>query len=150
MNALRRLLCFASMALLAGCMTAPRTPQDLTQLREQVRGTELAFAKTMADRDHSGFASFLSEETVFFSPQATHGKQAVAQAWARFYEGPVAPFSWRPEEVEVLASGQLAISSGPVFNPAGKQIGQFMSVWRLEAPGTWRIIFDKGCNCPAR
>ena len=150
MRALRLRAALVGLVLLAGCMTAPRTPQDLAALREQVRGTELAFARTMADRDLAAFASFLSEETVFFSPQATHGKQAVARAWARFYEGPVAPFSWRPEEVEVLASGQLAISSGPVFNPAGKQIGQFMSIWRLEAPGTWRIIFDKGCNCPAR
>ena len=27
----------------------------------------------------------------------------------------------------------------------------FTSIWRLEAPGVWRIIFDKGnevCDCP--
>ena len=31
-----------------------------------------------------------------------------------------APFSWQPETVEVLASGTLAISSGPVKDTNGK------------------------------
>ena len=71
--------------------------------------------------------------------------------WKRFYEGPTAPFSWQPETVEVLDSGDLALSSGPVRDPQGKLVATFTSIWRLEAPGTWRIIFDKGndvCDCP--
>jgi len=55
-----------------------------------------------------------------------------------------APFSWEPAEVEVLDSGTLALSSGPVHDPAGRLIGTFTSIWRLEAPGRWRIVFDKG------
>ncbi|MBI5279544.1 MAG: nuclear transport factor 2 family protein [Burkholderiales bacterium] len=136
-------------ALLAGCAATPpaATPE---QLREQVRATEIAFARTMADRNLAAFSSFLAEETVFFSPRATHGKDAVTQNWSRFYQGPKAPFSWAPDEVEVLKSGSLAISSGPVHDPDGKLIGRFMSIWRLEAPGQWKVIFDKGCNCPLR
>jgi ketosteroid isomerase-like protein len=56
-----------------------------------------------------------------------------------------APFSWRPETVEVLESGTLALSSGPVFDAAGQPIGAFNSIWRLEADGRWRVVFDKGC-----
>ena len=49
---------------------------------------------------------FLADETVFFTgPKPLHGKQAVADVWKRFYEKPDAPFSWEPDEVEVLASG---------------------------------------------
>lgn len=58
--------------------------------------------------------------------------------------------AWEPAEVEVLDSGTLALSSGPVRDPAGKLIGTFTSIWRLEAPGRWRIVFDKGgevCDC---
>ena len=44
----------------------------------------------------------------------------------------------------VLADGTLAHSSGPVRDPSGKLIARFNSVWRLEAPGTWRIVFDRG------
>jgi hypothetical protein len=42
------------------------------------------------------------------------------------------------------------MSSGPVRDPAGHQIGTFNSIWRLERDGRWRVVFDKGCevcNC---
>lgn len=121
-------------------------------LQQQVANTERAFAKSMADRDHAAFASFLSDEAIFFSgPKVLRGKQQVAAAWKRFYEGSTAPFSWQPEQVEVLPSGQLALSSGPVRDAQGKLIATFSSIWRQEAPGVWRIVFDKGndvCDCP--
>jgi hypothetical protein len=46
--------------------------------------------------------------------------------------------------VEVLGSGTLALSTGPVRDPSGKLIGTFTSIWRQDAPGVWRIVFDKG------
>lgn len=88
---------------------------------------------------------------VFFSgPKPLHGKQQVVDYWARFYTAPAAPFSWEPREVEVLASGDLALSSGPVRDATGKDIATFTSIWRKEAPNTWKIVFDKGnevCKC---
>jgi ketosteroid isomerase-like protein len=68
----------------------------------------------------------------------------------RLYDRPQAPFSWEPSEVVVLASGNLALSSGPVRDPSGRIVATFTSVWRQEAPGEWRVIFDKGndvCDC---
>lgn len=139
----------AALALLGCAAPPPRVPPE--EARQQVMATERAFAKTMADRDHRAFASHIAEDTVFFSgPKPLHGKQAVVDFWARFYQKPQAPFSWEPDEVEVLDSGTLAISSGPVRDPNGKLFARFTSVWRLEAPGQWRIIFDKGnevCDC---
>lgn len=140
-------------ATLAGCANlcsppAPSPRPDRAMLERQVADTERAFAKTMADRDHAAFTSFLSEEAVFFSgPQPLRGKQAVAEGWKRLYEKPAAPFSWKPDRVEALDSGMLALSTGPVFDPAGKCVGRFTSIWRQEAPGTWRIVFDKGGPC---
>jgi ketosteroid isomerase-like protein len=121
--------------------------QSNSELQEQVRATERAFAKTMADRDHVAFISFLSDETVFFASSITvlHGPKQVADSWKRFYDGPKAPFSWEPEQVEVLSSGTLALSTGPVFDPEHKRIGTFSSIWRREAGGKWKIVFDKGC-----
>ena len=140
-----------TLATLTGCTTM--TPKPSTaELQKQVADTERAFAKTMADRNHAAFTSFLADETIFFtSKSALRGKQAVADFWKKFYEGPTAPFSWEPQTVEVLDSGTLALSSGPVYDPKGKNFATFTSIWRLESPGTWKIIFDKGnevCDCP--
>jgi ketosteroid isomerase-like protein len=45
----------------------------------------------------------------------------------------------------VLGSGSLALTSGPVHDPEGKLIGTFTTIWRHEADGRWRVVFDKGC-----
>jgi ketosteroid isomerase-like protein len=140
----------ACLTLLAGCAAVPQRA-SMAELQKQVADTERGFAKSMADRNHAAFMTFLSDEAIFFTgPTPLRGKQAVADAWKRFYEKPDAPFSWEPEIVQVLDSGTLALSSGSVRDPKGKHFATFSSIWRQEAPGVWRIIFDKGdvvCDC---
>ena len=140
----------------AGCVScaAPRpVANSNADLAREVQATERAFAKTMADRDAAAFERFLSEEAIFFSgEEALRGKRRVAEHWARFFEGPEAPFSWEPDHVEVLDSGTLALSTGPVRNARGKLVARFNSIWRQESPGVWRIVFDRGspvCDCSA-
>jgi ketosteroid isomerase-like protein len=148
MGLVRAIAGMALAMLVAGAGAAPLTN---AQLKTQVADTERAFAATMKARDHDAFSRFLSDEAVFFSgPAPLRGKEAVAKGWKRFFEKPAAPFSWQPDEVEVLASGTLAISSGPVYDAGGKLISRFSSIWRQEAPGQWRIVFDRGsevCDC---
>ena len=132
------------MALALAASAPAVVAQTNDELREQVRKTEIAFARTMADRDHAAFAGFLADDTVWLGRSVLRGKQQVADSWRRFYEGKEAPFSWEPERVEVNDSGTLALSTGPVRDPGGKRVGTFNSIWR-RGPDGWRIIFDNGC-----
>jgi ketosteroid isomerase-like protein len=111
---------------------------------DQVVATERAFAKTMADRDFKGFSGFLSSEAIFFTgSKVEHGNSEIEATWKPYFSGAAAPFSWVPDNVQVLPSGKLALSTGPVY-VQGKQVGRFNSIWRLEGPHAWRIVFDKG------
>jgi len=145
----RSAFCLALLGGLASASVAATLGN--AELTEQVRQTESAFAKTMADRDHAAFTSFLADETVFMGRKTLRGKAAVAADWKRFYDGPRAPFSWKPERVEVLDSGTLGMTSGPVYDENGQRIGTFNSVWRRDKDGRWRIVFDIGCpSCETR
>ena len=140
---MRRALLAAAAALSAGLAAA--APPDLDALARQVEDTERAFARSMVERDLAAFARHLSAQAVFYGGQRTlRGPDEIVAAWKAFYDGPNAPFSWAPDRVDVLADGTLAHSSGPVRDPAGKPIARFNSVWRQEAPGVWRIVFDRG------
>ena len=137
-----------SIALNLSSLLAQSAPATLTK---QVFVAESSFAASMARRDLKAFAALVSPEAVFFSDTAAlRGKEAVLGAWRKFFVEPKAPFSWRPETVEVLSSGTLALTSGPVHDPGGKLVGTFTSIWRREADGSWRIIFDKGCPPPPK
>jgi len=109
-----------------------------------VEAREIDFAKTMADRDLDKFQDFISSEAVFFSGSTTRrGRDAVTKAWAQYFKDETAPFSWNPDVVEVLESGRLALTSGPVHDASGKLMGRFTSIWRKEEDGQWRVVFDK-------
>ena len=123
--------------------------EDLETLKQQVWETEVAFAKTMADRDHAAFTTFLAEDAVFMGgKRVNRGKQMIADAWARQFEKEKPPFAWKPERVEVLDGGTLALSTGPVWDDIGR-FQTYTSIWRKETDGSWKVIFDKGDRyCP--
>ena len=134
------LLAAAVLTVVSLPMTASaETPQ------EQVLAAERAFARSMADRSLEAFASFVSEEAIFFTGgEPLRGRAAVVAGWTRFFSGPSAPFSCAPDRAEVLPSGTLALTTGLVRDPKGAVTGRFNSIWRQEAPGVWRVVFDKG------
>lgn len=134
---------FGLSLFLTACSSMPLATSEA--LKDQVFKTEIAFAKTMENRDLTSFSRYISKEAVFFSSnKVTRGQDAVVMAWANLFKEKTAPFSWSPNHVEVLDSGKLALSTGPVMNPKGEVIATFTSIWRREDSGEWLIIFDKG------
>jgi ketosteroid isomerase-like protein len=127
--------------------TALLAQEQTAALSRQVFVAESSFAASMVNRDLEAFAAFVSPEAIFFGDTTVmRGRRAVLDGWRGFFVKPTAPFSWKPDVIEVLPSGNLAISNGPVFDPAGKRVGSFSSIWRREPDGSWRIIFDKACS----
>ena len=130
---------------------ANQAPPGLPE--RSVGDAERGFASTMARRDFAAFPSFISEEAIFLGneggTQILRGRRAIAEAWKPYFDQAQAPFSWEPDLVQVVDSGSLATTSGPVRNPKGEVTGRFNSVWRLESDGRWRVVFDRGSPvCP--
>ena len=124
-------------------------------VQNAVREAERGFAATMARRDFAAFATFISDEAVFLGSEGNfrplRGKRVIVDAWKPYFEGETAPFAWEPDLVEVLESGTLGLTTGPVRNPQGDLTGRFHSIWRLEADRRWRVVFDRGSQiCPSR
>jgi len=150
----RRSLITAGAAMFAAAVGRPRAqaPGAPSTLAATVGDAERAFADSMARRDVAAFSSHVSAEAIFFGGPdgntASKGREAIVAAWKPFFDGPAAPFSWTPDLVEVVSSGTLAITSGPVLDPKGQRVGRFNSIWRLERDGRWRVVFDRGCPAP--
>lgn len=144
---------YLSVLVLLCMATNAAAAEDLAKLADQVRATEIAFAKTLADRDVKTFRQMIAPDVIWLADVPLRGPDAVLTRWQKFFDGPTAPFSWAPELVEVQEGGKLALSTGPVFDPAGKRFATYTSIWRRESSGEWKIIFDRGCpacDCAAQ
>jgi uncharacterized protein (TIGR02246 family) len=119
--------------------------ETLDEARASLRAAETAFAQAFADRDLERFLSFVAPEGVFLGGDAVaRGREEVRAAWAPMFEPAQPPFSWRPERVEVLADGSLGLSTGPILDPQGRHVGNYISTWRRRADRTWEVVFDGG------
>lgn len=145
----RMMVLSLAVMLVVGTQAAAET---MDQRKEQVRQAETAFARSMAEGKVQAFAALIAEDAVFFGNGGVvhRGKAAIVESWRPLFAMEKPPFSWASADVEVLSSGTLAHSSGPVHDASGKRSGTFNSIWRREPDGSWKVIFDKGCNdCPA-
>ena len=137
---------WATLLLLA----APALP-TLADLQQDVRCREIGFSKSVEAQDRETFASFIDPDARFVGGKIDRGRDVITEAWAVFFTGDLPSIKWRPQIIEVLDSGDLALSRGPYRiidkdenGDTREGWGTFNSVWRQNADGEWLVVFDAG------
>jgi ketosteroid isomerase-like protein len=101
---------------------------------------ERAFA---ADAQKKGqwtaFRQWAAPDALMFTPQPVKAH--------RFLDGrkdpPVSVFWW-PGRSYVSCDGNIAVNTGPWVREWGKSVGYFTTVWKRQADGSWKWIYDAG------
>lgn len=126
-----------------GAQTPPRTP-------EAVAAAERAFSERAGRMGTpEAFLAYLTPDSVVFTPAAENGPAAQR---AKPEDG--SRLTWEPEHVELAASGDFALSTGPwAWRPtagAEPQVrGHYLSLWVIRE-GAWRVLLDVGTPHPAQ
>ena len=111
------------------------------------------FNQAVADRDLKRFLSFVGEPATFNGGMSgeVHGRDAVAKDWAPYFQANGPRLTWKPTKAEILGHGDLGYTVGSWERrpaPAGGQApvtrGNYLTVWRKQADGAWRVVFDTG------
>ena len=117
----------------------------------QVRCAEIAFSLAAEDRDAEAFRRHIDPDARFVGAEVRRGPEDILDAWSVFFAQGGPRIAWRPRVVEVLDSGDYALSRGPFRlesrDPDGRTTvrwGTFNSVWRKAPDGRWRVVFDAG------
>ena len=137
-----------ALALVACASAPPPAPMDNTG---SLAAAETAFAAHSVREDmRAAFLAAFAPDGVFVRNGWT-----VSNEWLRNQPAPPIVLDWRPQYVEVAASGELGLSTGPwkITSKAKPDtpplFGQFVSVWRREAGGSWKVAVDLGIAHPA-
>lgn len=112
--------------------------------------SERNFSETSAERGiRDAFLQYLAEDSILFRPGPVPGKK-----WMK--ERPPVPghLSWQPVLAVISGSGDLGYTTGPwVYRSKGPAEGEagyghFVSIWRKQADGNWKVILDAGISHP--
>jgi len=116
-----------------------------------VRCREIAFSQSVENKDPVAFESFIDADARFVAGSISRGPAEVSSAWSVFFSEDGPSIKWRPQVVEVLDDGSLALSRGPyrliARDPDGNAVehwGTFNSIWRKQEDDTWKVVFDAG------
>lgn len=128
---------------------------DNEALRQAVTCAEIDFSMSVENRDPDAFAALVHSDARFVGGGVHRGRDAVVEAWAPFFDEEGPRLTWRPMIVEVLESGDLALSRGPyrlqTLDENGtivEQWGTFNSTWQRQPDGQWQVVFDAGSPAP--
>lgn len=148
-----------ALAMMGAGAGLPRTthatavPVAMSAVECEVWLRERSFAETVEAHDAEAFAAHLVGDTVFGAggPAPVRGREAVVAEWKPIIDGKAFALRWHPQFVAIGADPSVAVSSGPAwtenFDPQAKHrftVSRFNSVWKREADGQWRVLFDGG------
>ncbi len=145
---MKQVVTVLALAVVASCALADPAAE--------VRCREIGFSQSAESRDLAAFRSFIDADARFVGAGVLRGVPAIAEAWSVFFRPDGPSIKWRPQIVEVLDSGRLALSRGPYRvlsqDADGNTVenwGTFNSVWHLADDGEWRVVFDAGSEAAA-
>jgi ketosteroid isomerase-like protein len=131
-------------------MAQAAMPTDLIAMAE----TERAFAKAATVSGwRDAFLEFFADDAITFTPDVVPAKDGLRKQ-------PSTPFSelelvWEPRLGDVAASGDLGWLTGPststnhAVKDGAPRHGCYLSIWRKQPDGRWRVFIDIGAGAPA-
>jgi ketosteroid isomerase-like protein len=130
-----------------------KAPTQTPSALESLVNAERAFAKAATQKGiRDSFLEFFADDAIAFSP-------APISATARLRSRPGRPFSeyelqWEPRAGDIAASGELGWLTGPstfidhTSATPTPHHGNYLSVWRRQSGGPWRVFIDVGSDPP--
>jgi len=144
---MKSILLFPLLLATAAMAQEPDSTSALFSMREAERN--FARASVMIGRNAAFAENFADESVLFTDRWITNGKQVSKERKA----SPIV-LKWEPEFMDISASRDFGISTGPwevqEYRPNTPSLftGYFLTVWKRQPDGVWKVILDGGSTTP--
>jgi len=108
-----------------------------------------------ANGAYEAFAAYLADDAVALNggQQPQIGRENIIATMTEIPEG--AELVWTPQAGDISSSGDLGYTWGRyIYSVPGedgtrqKSHGKYMTVWKLQADGQWKVVLDGGNSNP--
>jgi ketosteroid isomerase-like protein len=136
-------------ALLCACQQAPI--DQSAAAADAVRAADIAWEQVFTAGDTSAAVAAIEPTGSMLPPNMpiATGREAIRKVIEGFYGMPGMALHWQVAKAEASTSGDLGYSMGTYqlsFNdPKGQAVsdhGKYVTVWRKQADGTWKVVAD--------
>jgi len=140
------LACLLSLVSLLARAEEPKPPEALQTVVEN-EGKFFQLGQEQGTR--AAFLAFLADDAIVFQPGPVNGQEV----WKKRPEKGIS-LTWKPLFGAIARSADLAYTTGPAewrhakegAKPSG--YGQFISVWKKQKDGGWKVALDVGSEVP--
>ena len=138
------------------CASSLHAP-DVTQTRAALQDADRAFNQATARQRAEGWMQFMAPDGALIRPGGTITGPAVRDAIIRMFADTAFTLTWEPVQADVGASGDLGYTVGRweahFRNEQGARVastGRYLTIWKQQADGAWKVVQDIGVTDPAR
>lgn len=132
------------------------TAADPAAIEAELLRADSMFARETAAGGAEAWASWFEPEgSMIRGAGEILGRAAIREAMTPFLSDTTVRFTWSPERAIVEPGSDLGATIGSyritAADPAGTVLerGMYLSVWRRQPDGTWRVAADLGTPAPA-
>jgi ketosteroid isomerase-like protein len=142
----------------AKTQAAPNSLADPTANpgKELLFDLEARFAKDVLQRGGAAFADWFTEDGVALGNGVAPAIGRVAIAKSANWDPKVYQLTWTPTDAQMGPSGEMGYTWGhyeghskDVNGDAVTVKGRYITIWRKQADGSWKVALDAGANEPA-
>ena len=144
--------CVCIVLLLTGCETA----EDTDRAKREIFAADRAFAElSVTEGMATAFLQNMDENPTIYQEGAHPftGREAINALYANTGDGSL---DWEPTFAEVAASGDLGYSLGRYVYTYRDSVGEdqksqgyYVTIWKKQADGSWKYVFDSGVQASA-
>lgn len=134
----------------------PLADPTMTSGKALLFDLEARFAKDVAARGGAGFASWFADDGVALGNGAAPLVGKVAIAKSATWDPKAYQLTWTPTDGSMGPSGDMGYTwghfEGHSKDANGNPVtttGRYMTIWRREKDGSWKVVLDAGANEPA-
>lgn len=117
---------------------------------------EARFAKDVLARGGAGFASWFADDGVALGNGQPPSIGRVAIAKSANWDPKVYQLTWTPTDAQMGPSGDMGYTwghfEGHSKDAGGNPVtttGRYLTIWRKQPDGSWKVVLDAGANEPA-
>jgi ketosteroid isomerase-like protein len=143
----------------AGCHNSPDQPANAARFEKELKEADRQFAKevaaaTAADRGRMWADWFSPDGRQIIPGQVVEGTRSIADLMGPAFASEDFMLTWEPDLASASAAGDMGWTSGryesrgSTGSGATMQAGRYLTIWRRQADGAWKVALDTGVPDP--